>query len=477
MDVMMISRIDSGHRALRWCLGPLRGAMMASGLLLMALMLAGCHDGEPTYANLDLRNVETGRAERGTFRVTIDEVGVMQAASNNRLFAPFSGRLQFLAEDGAEVNVGDVLVRLDTQSLRQDLEGEIQNLRLQKADLELTIETLRASMRENILDAEKAEAQLEYDRMRLLEVNRQLETLEALAELDIVATEEVETKGVQFAATRLNVIRSDLMFQSEDIGRSVNENLRRQQLNDLGFRSASSMRRIGREREKLDNSAVTATMAGTWFVAKRWQWAERRFVPLQAGSEVSTGDFLGEVTLETDLKVRSQVSEAFVSYVRPGTPVQLTSSALGGVTFEGRVASVGNAAIEREQSAAGSSSEFDDPSGLRVFELDITLEGSPPDGLKPGMTVDASVVRQERHDVVSIPTRAIFRHDGLPVVFVREGNMPVRRAVTLGERNRNRVVVTEGLKGNEVLFLADLDARLTELQSKSGRGRTGAAVN
>ena len=164
-----------------------------------------------------------------------------------------------------------------------------------------------------------------------------------------------------------------------------------------------------------------------------------------------------------------------IAYVDVGTPVEMVSSALGGAVFQGKVTFVGNAAIDREQSPAGSASEFEDPSGLKVFELGIELESSP-DELRPGMTVDLSIVRQQLEDAVSIPLRAVYRQEGLPVVFVETPEGPRSQPVVLGAKNRERVVVLDGLEGGERLYLADLNQRLEELKKSRGKQSSGANV-
>jgi len=450
------------------------GALML--LAGAALLLTACGgNGEPTLRDLDTANVPTGRATRDTFRVTLSETGILQARDQRPYLAPFSGRIVSIAEDGTVVKEGDTLVMLDTQKLRDDLESQINDLKISKADLEKTIEDLRVQLRSDTLDAESAEAALEYDRARLLEVNRQLETLEALAGLDVVASNEVDNKRSQFAGSRLNVIRSDLGYQSEDIGRDTNLDLRRQQLVDLGYKSEQSMSRIRDGQGRMESANIRAAQAGTWFVAKKWQGSDRRFIPTTAGTDVNQGDRLGELASDAQPLIISQISEAQVSFAKAGTSVTMTSAALNNVKFAGVVSSVGNAAIDREQSAVGAAAQLADPSGLKVFELRIDPVGEMPPEAKAGMTVDIAILKKEIPDAVSVPVGAIFREEGLPVVFVREAGGPRLVRVLLGDRTKERVVVLDGLKGDETVYLTDLNEALGELKARSGRKGSGAA--
>jgi multidrug efflux pump subunit AcrA (membrane-fusion protein) len=445
-------------------------------ILLFAVI--GCDNkGQISYDSLDLASVETATAERGNFRVTIDEIGILEASDIIRIFAPFSGKIARIAEDGIDVNEGDFLIELETEEIREDIEDEINSLKEQKADIERTIEDLKVFMRNDTLDTEAAQAKLEYDRTRLLETSRELETLMALAEFEMVAQKDVDSKEMQFGRTRLSVVRSDLDFKKEEISRSVNQDIKIKQLGDLGFKSQSSMNDIARDMKKLDAGTINSPVKGTWIVAKNWTWAARRFEPISVGKEINHAEFLGEVAKESSLVVKSQVSEAMSSFVTLDTPVALTSTALEDREISGEIIKIGNSAIDREQSAAGAESEFDDPSGLKVFELEIMLHNSPPE-LRPGMSVDISIVREEVEDAVSIPISAIFRKEGLPVVFVKTGSRSVReQPLILGKRSKEMVMVVEGLEGDEELYLEDLNAKLDELKADKGRSDSGNGLS
>ena len=84
------------------------------------------------------------------------------------------------------------------------------------------------------------------------------------------------------------------------------------------------------------------------------------------------------------------------------------------------------------------------------FPVRIKLTGNP-EGLKPGMTADVTIIADEHPDVLAIPAGSILRQHGRDIVRVRRGKQLVSIPVELGFKHGKFYEVKSGLKlGDQV---------------------------
>jgi HlyD family secretion protein len=149
------------------------------------------------------------------------------------------------------------------------------------------------------------------------------------------------------------------------------------------------------------------------------------------------------------LEAALEVDEYDAGSLRPGLEVRITSRALPGVAFPGRVGRVGDVIGRRR--ARG-----DDPTVVydsRVLEIRVPLTADPR--LRPGMTVEGAIVVVRKPDVLVVPLRAVRTDpEGHATVHV-EGEGP--RRVELGARDRRDVEIVRGLEAGDVLTIGGPD--------------------
>jgi multidrug efflux pump subunit AcrA (membrane-fusion protein) len=100
-----------------------------------------------------------------------------------------------------------------------------------------------------------------------------------------------------------------------------------------------------------------------------------------------------------------------------------------------------------------------DPS--RVFETILPVDGTAvPEALRPGMSVRVEIEIARLPQSLTIPLLAVRAGpEGTSVEVLDANGRAQTRAVKLGERNRDRVVVLEGLKDGERVRLGDAEAQ------------------
>jgi HlyD family secretion protein len=90
----------------------------------------------------------------------------------------------------------------------------------------------------------------------------------------------------------------------------------------------------------------------------------------------------------------------------------------------------------------------------RNFDIEIAIDQTDP-RLKPGMTVQATVIVNRIANAITIPAQASFVKSGQTVVYVWTGSTFKERAIQIERRSRDRVLVANGLSAGDLVSLKD----------------------
>jgi HlyD family secretion protein len=190
--------------------------------------------------------------------------------------------------------------------------------------------------------------------------------------------------------------------------------------------------------EILTGFTITAPSDGMVIYKK-----DRLGVKIKTGSTLNPWD--PAVATLPDLSAmlsRVYVSEIDVSKVITGLPVQIKIDAFKGKSFTGHVASIANIGEQLSNSDS------------KVFEVLIKIDGSDP-FLRPSMTTANKVITQTFDDVIYVPIESVHAGaDSIPYVYTEEGT---KQVVILGESNDKNIIIEQGLKAGESVWLITPD--------------------
>lgn len=176
----------------------------------------------------------------------------------------------------------------------------------------------------------------------------------------------------------------------------------------------------------------------------------------------------------TKMQVIADVDEADIGNVKEGQRVQFTVDAYPNDTFEGVVQQVRLGESDDSSSSTSTSS-----SSVVTYEVVITAD-NPDLKLKPRLTANVTIFTMEEENVLLVPNKALrfipepklMEILGLQVndnsanikngekfVWVKEDNVLVTKAVTVGVSNNNYTEVLNGLNEGEVVAV-DLESEM-----------------
>lgn len=176
----------------------------------------------------------------------------------------------------------------------------------------------------------------------------------------------------------------------------------------------------------------------------------------------------------TKMQVIADVDEADIGNVKEGQRVQFTVDAYPNDTFEGVVQQVRLGESDDSSSSTSTSS-----SSVVTYEVVITAD-NPDLKLKPRLTANVTIFTMEEENVLLVPNKALrfipepklMETLGLQVddnsanikkgekfVWVKENNVLVTKAITVGVSNNNYTEILGGLNEGEVVAV-DLESEM-----------------
>jgi len=370
--------------------------------------------------------VPTLQVKRGEFLDVIQLQGELKAMKSVTTSAPANvGDLQILkvVADGAQVKPGDIVVELDPSKTQQDLAQDKSILKSAQAEIDQVRAQGRLAEETDTTAVMKAKYDVEVAKMDASkgEIVSKIEGAEAKLKLADAeqALREAETK-----------LKSD---------RAVNE------ATVENKRHASSKADFDAKRANhaLESMTVKAPSSGTIRLIPVWHNGSR--TPFKAGDHIWSGAPIAELPDISSLRVSARVDEADRGRIAQWQNATVQLDAIADRQFTGKIEKIGT--IATPDFSAG----WPIPEN---FDLEIALDQSDP-RLKPGMTVQITVIVNRVENAITIPAQAAFPKSGKSVAYVWDGSRFQERDLQIERRSRDLVLVSNGLRPGDLVALKD----------------------
>ena len=151
---------------------------------------------------------------------------------------------------------------------------------------------------------------------------------------------------------------------------------------------------------------------------------------VEVGQSIQRGGRLGQIDDPDSFKLRANIDEFYLSRVDLGQLAQYQSG--------------------RDEYRLTISKIYPQVNNGQ-FEVDLVFEGTEPEGIRRGQTLQAKLTLGDSAEATLIPNGAFFQDTGGNWMFVvnTEGTEAVKRPVRLGRRNSRFIEVLDGLEVNE----------------------------
>jgi RND family efflux transporter MFP subunit len=350
---------------------------MKTFYILFLFFLCSCQQNE-------VKEFATVEVIRGDVEIAVSLTGRAESAKQTSMMAPDDLTVEDLAVSmGQIVKTGDVICKLDTIKVLETVKQE---------------ETRIAQL----------ESQIKSTKIRLNGLRRDLQRTLSLLKQGAASIEDKEKLEQELE-----------ILLSQD---SVQEREKQNFITNL---------------QKLKLQAELLNIKAPFDGVITYLWTPKdSFVK---GSSVKKGDTLFRMSSEGKMIVKSTLREQDVNYFQTGQKIDLKSPAVPGLTIDGKVTHVDNAATIDKDSGVGS---------FRIY-----IEFTPATEIKSGMEMIAEVTVEKKENVLQIPKTAInpLSSDGYHVIVV-DGETKSKKQIKVGLVGDSEIEVISGLTpGQKVL--------------------------
>jgi HlyD family secretion protein len=329
--------------------------------------------------------------------------------------------IQAMAQEGSLVKAGDALLQIDNAQLIASLNSE--EINLDKAENDL-------ARKQSELDVQLKDLEMELSTRKL---DLEKAQLKAEIEKDLISLRDWQDNQFNFQRARKEFDR--VTQKMELIRKAAAEELALFQI-----KRDQSQAKIKTIQDDLAALRITAPVAGTVVYENApttWNRNEndppRKF---QVGDQVSPGQIVMSVVDLGEMEVRAFVSEVDGGLLRTGQRARVVVDSHAGTEFTGAVDYVPEVA-ERPRRL----------SNVRVFIARLKLDSADPQLMKPGMSVRAEIILDEREGLTA-PRNAVFEEGGK---FYARHATRGKTEVKVTSRNAVSCLI-EGLQENDEII-------------------------
>ncbi|WP_077196273.1 efflux RND transporter periplasmic adaptor subunit [Prevotella ihumii] len=322
--------------------------------------------------------------------------------------------LERIAEEGAHVRKGDVIVKLTNSNLNL----EILNAESELAEKQNMLRNTQISMEQDQLNNQNEAVQLameEQAKARAYSHQKALKAEDLISREDYLKAKE----DYELAMKKNKLIRQRL---------GKNAQLRKAQVEQMNDNLSSMVRNVEMVRQRKERLLVRSQIDG-----------EVGQLDVELGQSISPGQKIGVINDLSDYKIEAKVDEHYIDRVRVGLTATFQQN---GTTYRLRVRKV-----------------FPEVKDSR-FKIEFTFEGARPKNIRTGQTYYVDLTLGQSKKAILIPKGTFYSVTGGSWIFVldKDGQRAYRRNIRIGRQNEQYYEVLEGLEAGETVITSGYEA-------------------
>ncbi|QOC22400.1 efflux RND transporter periplasmic adaptor subunit [Wenzhouxiangella sp. AB-CW3] len=357
------------------------------------------------------RQVSSGNQARRS--AVLDASGYVVARRQATVSAKVTGKIEeVLVEEGMEVEIGQVLARLDDV--------------LDRSELALAQARLRA--------AESAVRELEVS---LADARRTLSRRKELRQRDLASQSDVDE-----AETLVDRFEAQVQARRDDV--------------------AIARLAVELQQQRVDELTIRAPFSGV-VVAKAAQPGEMVSPISAGGGHTRTG--ICTIVDMGSLEIEVDVNEAYIQRVSPKQPATAILDAYPNWEIPARVIAVVPTA-DRQRATVRVRVGFEETDARILPEMGVRVRFLEPDRVSQDSTPQPA-------SGVLLPASVVHREEGRNVVYVVTDGRLERRGVQVAEQRDNEIMISAGVRAGEQVAAVGPDVVLRDRQrARIIRGET-----
>lgn len=394
---------------------PKKIAIYAGGAVLLIIILYTFIFGDKSSRlNVEQDKITISTVKYGPFQEYIPITGTVQPIETFLLDVSDGGKIVTkFVEEGAFVDVGDPIVKLDNASLTLSIIYNEANVFQQINSLRST----RLSMEESRLSLQG----------QLLDINHSLklqkttyENDKVLFDKNLISKIEYENARDEYEYLQNKKKLTFETYQKDSLFRS-------QQIEQLEKSVSTLQENLNITKKQLEDLTVKAPIKG-----------QLTSLNAEIGQSIAPGANVGEIDVVDSFKVRAAIDEHYIARVSPGQT--------GEFSFNNHEYKLVIKKVFPEVKSG-------------QFEVDLNFEGEVPKGIRRGQSVQVRLELGELSQALTIERGGFYQTTGGQWIFVLDpsGETAYKREIRLGRQNSSDFEVLGGLKKDEKVITSSYD--------------------
>jgi membrane fusion protein (multidrug efflux system)/multidrug efflux system membrane fusion protein len=242
------------------------------------------------------------------------------------------------------------------------------------------------------------------------------------------AKAQVLSMETNLKIARLNLKSDSVLFASGDISRLSYDN------SFLAVKTAeanwlSAVAQLSSAKKVYDDTQIRTPIAG---------YVSRKYIDL--GTMVTHNMRLYRIVDISVVKIEVNIPQSMINYIKIGTRVKVTVSALNNRLYNGGVAYI--------------SPEADEQSG--AFMVEVHVDNNPQGMVRAGMTADVELLLFEKENKISVPEHAVIVKNDKHYIYKVTQDSASLVPIILEKSFGSQVIVAEGLSGGDTIVVVGM---------------------
>jgi len=373
-------------------------------VLYVILHLSGITSNPENYSE----KYATSVVDRGQVFIPIDASGVVEPENEVLLLSPLTSIIEKInTEPGSRVNKGEVILELDDEPTKNEIEQITDQLEVKSNSLE-----------KSRLDGQMSRIDLDYNmevkKLRIASIKSQMADEEQLLSVGGISSAKIdETKqNLVLAEKDLDMVQKKnairlKQLKTEETGLNLQIEIQKKQL-------ADKMEMLGKLKIKAPSNGIILTISG------------------KEGEKVGNDKMLITLSDLTTFKIKGQIDEKYSDLIKTGNPVF--------VLFE-------------NEKLNGTIGNITPTVADNKIQFNVHLEQSNNPNLIPNQTIKLQILKSIKDEVLRLPANKKFKANSDQTIYVLDSGEVVPRSVTFGLEGADYQEVVSGLhEGDKVVL-------------------------
>ena len=356
--------------------------------------------------------LRTAKVMRGDLIQDINTQGQVVSANSPTLYAPSEGVAELLVKAGDVVTEGQLLVKIDSPELTNQLAQE----EARHEELKLDAERQQIENSTRLLDAKQA---IELSEVNLNLQKKNMNRAQLSMSQDLISKQNFEVTETELQKEELAFKHAQQAYKLLEDSLAFELKTKKRQLERQQFVVDDLHRQIGQLSLRSPLNGIVG------------------LVNIRDRDFISTNTAIITVVDLSHFEVRVAIAESYAESLSPGLEAKIS---VNNRDYAGSVTAI--------------SPEVNNGEVVGLLRFD---DGTP-EGLRQNQRVNAQIFIQTKKDVLKVRRGQFVESGGARIAYVVDGDQAFKTNIRLGARSLSEVEILHGLKENQEIVISNIES-------------------